>query len=696
MIHKLETTIGGRVMSIETGRVAEQAGGAVLVRYGDTVVLGTATASEGPREGIDFFPLTVDVEERMYAAGKIPGGFIKREGRPTEHSILAARLTDRPIRPLFPKGYRNDVQVVITVLSADMENDSDVLGIVAASAALTISPIPFAGPVGAVRVGYIDGRIVINPIESDLTRSQLDLVVAGTADAVVMVEAGAKELPEETIVAAIEAGHQAIQALIQLQNQLQKMAGKPKQQFKALEPDAALGKAVADFVQPRFAKAVNAPTKQARDDGINAVRSQLLAELGPRHPDRNKEIVGFFDKELKAFVRSEILDKGIRPDGRGLKDIRPIWCEAGLLPRTHGSAIFTRGQTQVLSVVTLGTPGEEQVVDGVGPEESKRYIHHYNFPSFSTGETRPSRGPGRREIGHGALAERALLPVIPDQREFPYTIRIVSEVLSSNGSTSMGSTCGSTLSLMDAGVPIKAPVSGVAMGLITASGETADRYAILTDIQGIEDAMGDMDFKVAGTADGVTALQMDIKIKGLTTELLAQGDGAGQRGPHVHHGQDARNAARAQAQPLAVRAAHSVGQGQPGQDRRHHRPRRQDDSPHPGRGGREDRHRRRRHRAYFVGDRGGHEPRTQRRACADRGGRGRQDLHRHGAPPGGFRRLCRDSARQGGAGPHLAACRLPCESAGGCGRGWRRGHGDGDRDGPAGPHQSFAPRGAAG
>jgi polyribonucleotide nucleotidyltransferase len=522
MLHKFETTLAGRTLSIETGRLAEQAGGAVLLRYGDTVVLGTATASASPREGIDFFPLTVDVEERLYAAGKIPGGFIKREGRPTEHSILASRLVDRPIRPLFPKGYRNDVQVVITVLSADLENDSDVLGIIAASAALSISNIPFAGPVGGVRVGYIDNKIVINPTETELKNSMLDLVVAGSKDAVVMVEAGAKELPEDTMIAAIKAGHDAIQSLIAIQEQLVAAAGKPKTPFSAPEPDAELLSAVAGFVRPRFETAVNNADKASREAALNAIENDLVAELAPKYPDREKEIRGFFEKELKAFVRTQILDKGVRPDGRGLKDIRPIWCETGVLPRTHGSAIFTRGQTQVLSVVTLGSPGEEQRLDGLGGAETKRYIHHYNFPSFSVGETRSSRGPGRREIGHGALAERALLAVIPEATEFPYTIRVVSEVLSSNGSTSMGSTCGSTLSLMDAGVPIKAPVSGVAMGLITASGETADRYAILTDIQGLEDAMGDMDFKVAGTADGVTALQMDIKIRGLTTELLAQ------------------------------------------------------------------------------------------------------------------------------------------------------------------------------
>jgi polyribonucleotide nucleotidyltransferase len=522
MIHTVETTIAGRTLSIETGRVAEQASGAVLVRYGDTVILATATSSQAPREGIDFFPLTVDVEERLYAAGKIPGGFIKREGRPTEHSILASRLVDRPIRPLFPKGYRNDVQVVITVLSADPESDADVLGIVGASAALSISDIPFAGPVGGVRVGYINGQIVLNPTESALKDSMLDLAIAGTNDAVVMVEAGARELPEATMVEAIRKGHETIQQIIAIQNELVAKAGKPKRPFTAPEADANLSKAVAGFVRPRFEQTVNNADKAAREAALDAVEGELQADLSAKYPDRSKEIASLFEKELKQYIRTQILEKGIRPDGRGTADIRPIWCEVGLLPRAHGSAIFTRGQTQVLSVVTLGSPGEEQQLDGLGMEESKRYIHHYNFPSFSVGETRPSRGPGRREIGHGALAERALLPVIPDQAEFPYTIRVVSEVLSSNGSTSMGSTCGSTLSLMDAGVPIKAPVAGVAMGLITASGETLDKYAILTDIQGLEDAMGDMDFKVAGTADGVTALQMDIKIKGLTPEVLAQ------------------------------------------------------------------------------------------------------------------------------------------------------------------------------
>ncbi len=514
--------ISGRVLSMETGRLAEQANGAVLVRYGETTILATATGSTSPREGIDFFPLTVDVEERMYAVGKIPGGFIKREGRPTEHSILASRLTDRPIRPLFPKGYRNDVQIIITVLSADQENDFDVLGISAASAALSVSDIPFAGPVGAVRVGYIDDKLVINPTETQLAESRLDLVIAGTSDAIMMVEAGAKEVPEEVILAALQAGHEAIQEIIRLQEKLAQMVGKAKVPFVPTESDKTLSAEVAAFVRPRFEKSVVQANKAKREEALDQIRADLAEILGAKYPDRLKEIMGLYDKELKGFVRTMILEKGLRPDGRALTEVRPITCEVGLLPRTHGSGLFTRGQTQVLSLTTLGSPGDEQILDGLGLDENKRFMHHYNFPPFSVGEARPSRGPGRREIGHGALAERAIAAVIPSQEEFPYTIRIVSEVLSSNGSTSMGSVCGSTLSLMDAGVPIRAPVSGVAMGLITGDGQNADRFAILTDIQGMEDALGDMDFKVAGTADGITALQMDIKVKGITPEIMSR------------------------------------------------------------------------------------------------------------------------------------------------------------------------------
>jgi len=522
MIHRQEAVIGGRVMSIETGRVAEQANGAVLVRYGDTIILATVVGNDVPREGIDFFPLTVDVEERMYAAGKIPGGFIKREGRASEHAILACRLADRPLRPLFPKGYRNDVQIVITVLSVDQENDSDILGIVGASAALSISDIPFAGPVGAVRVGYIDDQLVINPLESQMGLSKLDLAIAGTADAVMMVEAGAKELPEDLMLEAVRFGQEALQDIIKMQEKLVQLVNRAKRPFVAPAVDEALKAKVAEFVHPRFDAAVNNPNKAARSAALNTVQDELLASLGAEFPDRLKDIIGFYEKELKAYVRNTILDKGIRPDGRDLKTIRPISCEVGLLPRTHGSAIFTRGQTQVLSVITLGSPGEEQILDGLGSSESKRFMHHYNFPPFSTGESKPLRGPGRREIGHGALAERAIAAVIPAQEDFPYTIRAVSDVLSSNGSTSMGSVCGTTLALMDAGVPIHAPVAGVAMGLITGEGERSGKWAVLSDIQGIEDALGDMDFKVAGTAHGVTALQMDIKVKGITYEIMSK------------------------------------------------------------------------------------------------------------------------------------------------------------------------------
>src|SRR6266478_3051275 len=522
MIHRQEAVIGGRVMSIETGRVAEQASGAVLLRYGDTVILATAVGSDEPREGIDFFPLTVDVEERMYAAGKIPGGFIKREGRASEHAILACRLADRPLRPLFPKGYRNDVQIVITVLSADQENDPDIMGIVGSSAALCVSDIPFASPVGAVRVGYIDNQLVINPFESQMGQSRLDLAIAGTADAVMMVEAGAKELPEDLMLEAVRFGQETLQDIIKMQEKLMAAVNRAKRPFEAPPVDEALKARVTEFVLPRFEAAVHNPNKAARSAALNMVHQELILALGAEFPDRLKDITTFYEKELKTYVRNNILDHGMRPDGRDLKTIRPISCEVGLLPRTHGSALFTRGQTQVLSVITLGSPGEEQVLDGLGKTENKRFMHHYNFPPFSTGESKPLRGPSRRDIGHGALAERAIAAVIPSQSEFPYTIRAVSDVLSSNGSTSMGSVCGTTLALMDAGVPIHAPVAGVAMGLITGEGERNGKWAILSDIQGLEDALGDMDFKVAGTAAGVTALQLDIKIKGLTTDILAQ------------------------------------------------------------------------------------------------------------------------------------------------------------------------------
>ncbi len=517
--------IAGRTLSLETGLLAEQAHGAVVVRYGDTVVLSTVVGEKEPNLSVDFFPLTVDYEEKMYAAGKIPGGFIKREGRPTEAAILAARLTDRPIRPLFPKGYRSEVQVISTVLSADQENDPDLLSIIGASAALTLSPIPWEGPVGAVRVGYIDGEIVINPTISALADSAMDVVVAGTDDAIMMVEGQADQVSEATLLDAIVAAHEAIKGITALQRELRAEAGKEKWEFVPPQKNTELIEKVRAFLGDRLDEAVNNPHKVMRMEGTNELKQEVLAHFAESHdgqeePYAPKDVGDAFEGLLKAAVRGGILNNGTRPDGRRPDEIRPIWSEVGYLPRTHGSAIFTRGQTQVVTTVTLGSTAEEQRLDSISPEETKRYIHHYNFPPFSVGEVRRLRGPSRRDIGHGALAERALLAVIPDEDVFPYTMRLVSEVVSSNGSTSMASVCGSTLALMDAGVPISAPVAGVAMGLVTDT-ETG-KFTVLTDIQGIEDALGDMDFKVAGTAEGVTAIQMDIKVKGITPEIMRQ------------------------------------------------------------------------------------------------------------------------------------------------------------------------------
>jgi len=507
----------GRHISIETGRVAEQANGAVIIRQGDSIVLSTCVMSS-PREGIDFFPLTCDYEEKMYAAGKIPGGFIRREGRPTESAILASRLTDRPIRPLFPDGFKQDISVVGTVLSTDQENDTVILAINGASAALSVSDIPFQGPVGAVRVGYIDGQIVLNPLMSQMANSELDLIVAGSAEAILMVEAGAKGVTEQVIVDALARAHDRIKELCALQEELRAAAGKPKREFDNPGFPEHLVNAVGGHLEGKLDAAAYDPDKHTREGKVDDLKKATVAEIGKQYPDDIDTIKKIFEKKLKDRVRQRIIEEGVRVDGRSLTDVRQISVEVGMLPRTHGSALFTRGQTQALSIATLGNMSDQQKLDGLGPDEKKRYMHHYNFPSFSVGESRPSRGPGRREIGHGALAERALLPVLPSIEEWPYTMRVVSEILSSNGSTSMASVCGSTLSLMDAGVPLKAPVAGIAMGLVTRDG----RHAVLTDIQGVEDALGDMDFKVAGTREGITALQMDIKVKGLTQEIMAQ------------------------------------------------------------------------------------------------------------------------------------------------------------------------------
>jgi len=512
-----QRTIGDRTLSMEVGKLALQAGGAVTVRFGDTVVLVTACASAGPREGIDFLPLTIDYEERLYAAGKIPGSFFRREGRPSTEAVLAGRLTDRPLRPLFPKGYRNDVQVVITVLSADQENDPDILATMGASTALCMSDIPFSELVSSVRVGYIDGQYVVNPTFAQLQESQLDLVVASTREAVMMVEAGAKEVSEDLILGAIRFAHETNQEIIALQQEIIAEHGQPKKPLTVEEPPAELGQEVARFAQDRMGEIIAALDKSERGSATAERRQELLERFGETY--QPEQLLAALDQEIKREVRARILRDDARPDGRKPTEIRTITCEVGILPRAHGSGLFNRGQTQVLTIATLGSMGEAQRLDTLSPEDSKRFLHHYNFPPFSVGEVRRMGSPSRRDLGHGALAERAIEPVIPSEEDFPYTIRLVSEVLSSNGSTSMASTCGSTLSLMDAGVPIKAPVAGIAMGLIM--GEDGN-YKVLTDIAGIEDALGDMDFKVAGTAEGITALQMDIKVKGINVEVMKE------------------------------------------------------------------------------------------------------------------------------------------------------------------------------
>jgi polyribonucleotide nucleotidyltransferase len=514
-----KSMVGGKSITFETGTLASQAGGAVTVRLGDTMIFAAATMSPEVRLGIDYFPLTVDYEERMYAGGRIPGSFFRREGRPSEEAILIARLTDRPLRPLFSKDLRNDVQVILYSFSVDGENPIDILSINAASAALMISDVPWGGPVGAVRIGHINGQFVINPTSTEQDISDLDLRIAGTRDAILMVECGAKEIPEAVMVEALNFGHESIQPLIDIQEQMRREIGKPKQTYQPYILEEAIQTSVNERATTRLNAALDAPhTKAEFDTVISTLQKEIVIELTAKNEVLASSVIEAIDETLKKVVRQRILERQMRPDGRGLTDIRPIWGEVGISPRAHGSGLFTRGETQVLTLATLGTPRDAQEIDSLTGTEAKRYMHHYNFPPFSTGEVRPLRGSSRRDVGHGALAERALLPVIPPETEFPYTLRLVSEVLSSNGSTSMASVCGSTLALMDTGVPIKSPVAGAAMGLI----KEGDRYSILTDIQGMEDHLGDMDFKVAGTRDGITALQMDIKIKGITSEIMSK------------------------------------------------------------------------------------------------------------------------------------------------------------------------------
>lgn len=518
MEKQFQYDLAGRSLIVTIGKVAEQANGACLLQYGDTVVLVTATASKEPREDIDFFPLSVDFEEKLYAVGKIPGGFIKREGKPSDKAILTARLIDRPIRPLFPKGYRNDVQVIATVLSVDQDCTPDIIAMIGSSIALTISDIPFSGPTASVAVGLVDGELVINPTAEERDNSDMNLIVSGTKDAIMMVEAGANELPESIMLDGILYAHDEIKKLCEFIESIQLEVGKEKQEFQVFKPDDEIEKKVREYATEKIIEAIKTVEKQEREDNIEKVKEETIDKFIEEYPENEEDISEVLDEIVKEEVRRLILEEGIRPDNRRIDEIRPISCEVGILPRVHGSGLFKRGQTQVLTVATLGASSDVQIIDGIGEEEFKRYMHHYNFPPYCVGDTRPLRGPNRREVGHGALAERALEPVIPGEDEFPYTIRLVSEVLSSNGSSSQASVCGSTLALLDAGVPIKAPVAGIAMGLI----KSEEKVVILTDIQGLEDHLGDMDFKVAGTRDGITAIQMDIKISGINRIILKE------------------------------------------------------------------------------------------------------------------------------------------------------------------------------
>jgi len=526
MFKSYEMELAGRKLVIETGKIAGLANGSVMVKYGDTVVMVNVTASKEPKDGIDFFPLSVDYEEKLYAVGKIPGSFLKREGKPSDKAILVSRAIDRPLRPLFPKDFRNDVCVVATALSVEQDNSPEVAAMIGASAAISISDIPFGGPTAAVNVGYVDGQIVINPTQAQREVTDLTLTVAGTKEKIAMIEAGANEISNEVMLEAIKKGHEEIKKVCDFISMIKNEIGKPKFEYKSFEVDQDVYEEIAAKYKDRMYVDVQAVDKEVRDEKLDRLEEEVVAYFTEKYgeeqtAEKMTDIKDSLYKLEKKCVREMILKEHKRVDGRALDEIRPLSCEVGVLPRVHGSAIFTRGQTQAMSIATLGMVSEEQMLDGIDEEESKRYMHHYNFPSYSVGEARPSRGPGRREIGHGALAEKALVPVIPSKDEFPYAIRVVSEILSSNGSTSQASICGSTLALMDAGVPIKAPVAGISTGLIT-DDEDPNKYVMLTDIQGLEDFFGDMDFKVGGTHKGITAIQVDIKIDGLTYEIIEE------------------------------------------------------------------------------------------------------------------------------------------------------------------------------
>ena len=520
--HKIFTMdLAGRELSVEIGKIAELASGSAIIRYGETMVMVNVSKSAKPRDGIDFFPLSVDYEERLYSVGKIPGGFLKREGKPSEKAILTSRLIDRPIRPLFPKGFRNDVQVVATVLSVDQDCTPDIVAMIGSSIALSISDIPFNGPTGSVLIGLVDGAFVVNPTAEQREKSSLHLVVSGTKDAIMMVEAGGEEIPDALMLEAILFAHEEIKKVVAFIEEITAEVGKEKMEVVLFKPDEEVEKAVREFATDKMKEAVKTIEKLERMEKMDAVKAETFEKFEELLEDYGVDIEETLQAIIKEEVRKLIVHENVRPDNRGLEEIRPIWCDNGFIPRAHGSGLFTRGQTQVMSIATLGALGDVQILDGLDEEESKRYMHHYNFPAYSVGEARPSRGPGRREIGHGALAEKALVPVIPSKEEFPYAIRVVSEVLSSNGSTSQASICGSTLALMDAGVPIKRPVAGISTGLITNPNDDND-YIMLLDIQGLEDFFGDMDFKVGGTEKGITAIQVDIKCDGLTYDIIAE------------------------------------------------------------------------------------------------------------------------------------------------------------------------------
>jgi len=528
MERKFSMELAGRTLTVETGKYAEQAGGSALMRCGDTTVLVCATVAKAPRDGVDFLPLSIEFEEKMYSVGKIPGGFIKREGRPSEKAILACRLIDRPLRPLFPKGFYNDIQVIATVLSVDQDIQPDIIAMIGSSVALSISNAPFMGPTGAVSVGMIDGEYIINPDCAQREQSSLSLTVAGTKDAIMMVEAGANEISEDQMLGAILFAHDYIKQIVAFIEEVQVAVGKPKMEVNIYQPDPEFVDLVRSYAFDKVVWSLDTFDRTEREERGESVKKETVEHFAEQFPESAKDVDSILYNITKEVVRDKIINHGVRPDGRTMEQVRPIWCEVGLLPRCHGSAVFTRGQTQVMTIATLGALDDGQTLDGISEETAKRYMHQYNMPPYSTGETRPVRSPGRREIGHGALAERALLPMIPSEEEFPYALRLVSEVISSNGSTSQASICASTMALMDAGVPIKKPVAGVAMGLI--KDPNNGNIAVMTDIQGLEDFLGDMDFKVAGTRDGITAIQMDIKIKGIDEQILTRALAQANRG----------------------------------------------------------------------------------------------------------------------------------------------------------------------